>query len=566
MFIFENLLRNEYFPEELPPCFQSDSFADNHEQIRSLIKSINSSPADPLTFSGYKNTNSRRKFSIPNPLQYAKAADVIVSNSTEIFKTLKKANHSLTVPLAYAPAKNECYRKAVKKISESKAKIEKMYPNNLCEIRLDIQSFFDSVYTHSIAWAMHTKCTAKKHKKDKTLVGNLIDTCLQNLNSGQTNGIVIGNSISRIVSEIILSSVDLEISNQLPGIKYVRYVDDYYIFIKDASQINEVLSVFRQELAKYELRLNENKLQINSSPFIYGKAWVEQIRAYARLEPQLLLEKAIIEYHTYKDISILRYALNVIRGMCFNKGEWEKIEPLIFNIWISFPNLSNVITVIFKSNENYLKPLLLKNSIYTILDTHISLKNDEEVIWAIWAVKIFNIKISQNNIERIFDTDNWIAIIILLDILSTRKNEPKIKKEIDKFRNHIIDEYFSDSETNHAMYSNVWLLAYEADKNKWLNTSGTENFMFARKDDFFKELRKLKVDFYSSSYNYDIIGKSKSEYNIYVTRKELIELLKEYKLFFEEQQIRETPPPANVNLEEQIYVKIINALKDVEKY
>lgn len=394
MFSFENLLRNEYFPAELPPCFNSDSFADNYVQIQDFVKDKELTPSDPLIFSGYKNTNSRRKFAIPNPYQYAKAAYVIVNNSAEIFNIFEKSNVSLTVPLNKSPSKNECYKKPTSKISESKEKIKKLYQNNLFEIRLDIQSFFDSVYTHSVAWAMHTKAVAKKNKRDNTLAGNLIDSCLQNLNSGQTNGILVGNALSRIVSEIILCSVDKEINSRIGGINYLRYVDDYYIFVNSSSQINNVLATFRQELARYELMLNENKLQINESPFIYGKPWVEQMRAYARLEPQLLLEKAIIEYHIHKDILILKYALNVLRTILFSKSEWKSLQPTVFNIWVRFPNLSNTVSVIFKNNESNVSVSLLKRSIYTILDTHIALKNDEEVIWAVWISKIFNIQYS----------------------------------------------------------------------------------------------------------------------------------------------------------------------------
>lgn len=566
MFSFENLLRNEYFPVELPPCFDTNSFANNYIEVQEYVKDKELYPSDPLTFNGYKNTNSRRKFAIPNPYHYAKAASVIVDKSAAIFGVYEKEHVSLTVPLKNIPNKNECYKKPVAKISESKEKIKKLYLNNLFEIRLDIQSFFDSVYTHSIAWAMHTKSVAKKNKKDKTLAGNLIDSCLQNLNSGQTNGILVGNAVSRIVSEIILCSVDKEIKSKLPRINYLRYVDDYYIFVRDSSQINNIIATFRQELSQYGLMLNENKLQINESPFIYGKPWVEQMRVYARLDPQLLLEKTIIEYHLYKDISILKYGLKILRALSFSNAEWESLQPTIFNIWIRFPSLSNIITIIFKNNEKNISTSLLKKSIYAILDTHIVLNNDEEVIWAIWISKIFKVKLSLGYIEQVLDTDNWIAIIILLDMLCTRKSEGSIKKQINKFRNRIIEEYFSDINPQKGMDTDIWLLAYEADKNKWLNTSGTDTFLFARRHPFFKQLRELDVDFYSGDYKYDAVAIPKSKANIYVTHKELIELFKEYKALFEANHASEQEVHDWANLGESLYEKIVNSLSDEEEY
>lgn len=529
MFIFENLLRNEYIPSELPPCFNSESYADNYQAINNYVHNKQPYPSDPLTFSGYKNINSRRKFAIPNPYHYAIAVEIITNNSSDIFNVFNKVNTSLTVPLATTPDKNESYKKTTNSISESKEKIKKLYLNNLYEIRLDIQSFFDSIYTHSIAWAMHTKTVAKQNKQNNTLAGNLLDKHFQALNSGQTNGVLVGNALSRIISEIILCTVDIEIKKKLPNVKYHRFVDDYYIFIDNSSQINNILSVFRQELAKFELMLNENKLEVNESPFIYGSPWVEQMRAYAQLESYLLLEKSIIEYHKYKDLSILKYALKVIRTVSFSSKEWDRIQPILINIWVKFPSLSKIVTFIFKNNENNVKVSILKRSIYTILDINIPLKNDEEVIWTVWICKVFNIQISQHYIKQILNTDNWLAIIILLDVLKSKKGEVSTKRIIDKFRDRIMSEYFSDPNDNERnMHTDIWLLAYEADKNKWLNTSDTDTFLLARKHPFFKELRKLDIDFYDSNFSYDTIREPINKSNIYVTRQELIIFLKEY--------------------------------------
>lgn len=522
MFVIENLLRNEYFPKELPPCFHSENFADNHSQIQEYIYSNEPLPSEPLIFSGYKNTNARRKFAIPNPINYAYAANTIVSSSSEIFEIYEKVDTSLTVPLRELPKKNECYRKNTYEIKDSKEKIKKLYQNNLYEIRLDIQAFFDSIYTHSVSWAMHTKNIAKKNKINKNLVGNLLDSSLQKLNGGQTNGILVGNAVSRIISEIILCSVDIEIKKKLKEVNYLRYVDDYYIFVKDSSKIDNIIAIFRQELAKFELILNENKLRINESPFLYGNSWVEQMQAYARLEPQILLEKAIIEYHNYKDVTILKYALKVLENFSFSEFEWSSIQPILFNIWIRFPNLSKIISVIFFNNKKNLSISLLKKSIYSILDTHITLRNDEEIIWCLWISKIFKIRLSQEYIRKILNTENWLAIIILLDMIDSRKSETYIVKLIDKFRDRIIEEYFSELNLKDGMLTDIWLLAYESDKNKWLNTSGEKNFTYARKHPFFKKLYDINVDFYNNNFTYEL-----EKSNVYANYKEIFKLLKQ---------------------------------------
>ena len=86
------------------------------------------------------------------------------------------------------------------------------------------------------------------------------------MNSNQTNGILIGNSLSRIVSEIILCSVDKNIKTKIKDIDYYRYVDDYFIYVETTGNINDVINEFNIALKEYELNINESKLQINESP------------------------------------------------------------------------------------------------------------------------------------------------------------------------------------------------------------------------------------------------------------------------------------------------------------
>lgn len=169
-------------------------------------------------------------------------------------------------------------------------------------------------------------------------------------------------------------------------------------------------------------------------------------------------------------------------------------------------------------------------------------------------------------IRQILNSDNWLAIVIVLDIISLRKSETSIKKLINRFRNRIITEYFSNENPQDGMYNDIWLLAYEADKNKWLNTSGTDTFLFARKHPFFKELRNFGVDFYDCDFTYETVIKPESKTNIYVTRKELIELLKEYKDSVDATHGGNAANGSPNEIKESIYQKIVNALANAEDY
>jgi hypothetical protein len=96
------LLSYEFFPVELPPCFQSVSLANKYQQFIATASSI-TTPSIPLTYSGYKSETSRRKFAIPNPCQYSRAVSIIAANEVELQKVFSSSAYSLTAPIDRKP-------------------------------------------------------------------------------------------------------------------------------------------------------------------------------------------------------------------------------------------------------------------------------------------------------------------------------------------------------------------------------------------------------------------------------------------------------------------------------
>ena len=90
---------------------------------------------------------------------------------------------------------------------------------------LDIQNCYPSIYTHSVAWAIHGKDNAKKRRKDKQLLGNKIDKLLQDMNNGQTNGIPTGSVLMDFIAELVLGYSDEQLSERLSNsnIDYFKF-------------------------------------------------------------------------------------------------------------------------------------------------------------------------------------------------------------------------------------------------------------------------------------------------------------------------------------------------------
>lgn len=145
-------------------------------------------------------------------------------------------------------------------------------------VQIDLSKCFDSVYTHSLPWAVLGKDQTKFSllESKRTFAGRF-DTLMQNLNHNETNGIVIGPEFSRIFAEIILQSVDAELLTRLAegaNLKHkvdyeiFRYVDDYFIFYNEDSTQLKVFETLQKVLKNKKLSINTAKIKHYQKPII----------------------------------------------------------------------------------------------------------------------------------------------------------------------------------------------------------------------------------------------------------------------------------------------------------
>jgi hypothetical protein len=144
--------------------------------------------------------------------------------------------------------------------------------------KIDISKCFDSIYTHSIVWSIYDKQTVKDNmsSSEQTFAGKL-DKLMQDMNYGETNGILIGSEIARIVAEILLQQIDEKIYSELnesfkhkQDYEIFRYVDDYFIFSKNKKTRKKIVEVICHQLKSYKLYINESKSVKYKKPIITG--------------------------------------------------------------------------------------------------------------------------------------------------------------------------------------------------------------------------------------------------------------------------------------------------------
>ncbi|MGY4878206.1 antiviral reverse transcriptase Drt3b [Vreelandella aquamarina] len=158
--------------------------------------------------------------------------------------------------------------------------LEKRYS---CMWFLDVSNCFDTIYTHTVSWAIKNKEYVKKHVSHRNQFCQKIDTVMQRSNNNETNGIPVGSEFSRVFAEIIFQDIDYKIEQKLLhkhnlsfGEEYevVRYVDDYVVFSKTIEIAKRVYEEIEDNLALYNLYLNELKLEKYHRPFFTYKSRV----------------------------------------------------------------------------------------------------------------------------------------------------------------------------------------------------------------------------------------------------------------------------------------------------
>lgn len=147
--------------------------------------------------------------------------------------------------------------------------------------RTDIKNFYHSVYTHSIAWALHGKNTIRMpgNRVSTGFLGNRLDKLFQAMNDGRTNGIPIGPAVSDLVAEVVLTAVGVRCSDRLreqglaDEVLLVRFKDDYRILARNTIDGQSAVRALQASLAEYNLELHDGKTEFSRLPQGLFRPW-----------------------------------------------------------------------------------------------------------------------------------------------------------------------------------------------------------------------------------------------------------------------------------------------------
>lgn len=349
------LLKPEsYCGLDLPPYIRFDTLIEDvHKALKGKkLSDLSSKPRDhdDVNYTILNNKDGKyawRPFQLIHPALYVSLVHHLTTDANWQLVLDRFNNFS-------ANSKIQCLSLPVISLSNEKDKAEQVshwwhaVEQRSIELSLDydylletdITDCYGAIYTHSIAWSLHSKTEAKKKEKrnDMSLLGNVIDAHIQDMRHGQTNGIPQGSTLMDFIAEMVLGFADLELSEKIQGAgiddyRILRYRDDYRVFVNNPQDGERIVKFLTEVTIGLGLKLNPAKTKASSDVVrasIKGDklAWIGRKHTERSLQKHLL----IIHDHAaqFSNAGSLVVALNdFYKRISRKKALTEQSMPLI---------------------------------------------------------------------------------------------------------------------------------------------------------------------------------------------------------------------------------------------
>lgn len=471
MSAIETLLARGYFPKELPPPFDTQSFAKYMATNAPAEFSVKTGRRDrssnfvslPGVHNLARSGSLRRKLSIPNPVNFYQQALAVSENWREIRKHCRDSKISLTSPTYSSSHRRPiAWKSPFSILPRARASTRAGARYSLVT---DIASFYPSIYTHSIPWALHGKDAAKRSRTDLTLTGNLLDLVVRNGQDMQTMGVPIGPDTSIVFSEIVLSAIDEKLKPL--GTKGFRFVDDIEFGFRTLSEAEWAMALLQESASEMELQLNASKSRIVELPAPLEAVWAPHLRMFSfrttsRGQATDLLgyfSRAFELAATHRQESVLMYTLSRMSSVTVALENWKLYEDLLLQCAAVDPStVSPVVRELYKySSIRSLDLGKIGDCMAGVVLGNAAAGHGSEVAWAIWAMLSLNIPIEEQVCAEILKMKDSVVALLLLH--ARHKGLTAATVDFSRWQ-----KLLNTQELN----SECWLLAYEANFRGWL--------------------------------------------------------------------------------------------------
>jgi Reverse transcriptase (RNA-dependent DNA polymerase) len=493
--VLEALLGKGYLPVQLPPGFSSATFASELSKYQLAWEAADTPPPTLCEkFSIARSSYYRRSTAIVNPIGFYFLAKEVATYWPQIEAHYKKSQLSRSVP-TFGTSLRAIDLPKFSELYEEKVTSSAGYKYALVT---DITSFFPTVYTHTIPWALHTKEVAKS-KKGKahmtpTYYGNILDAKCMGVQDGQTIGLPIGPDTSHIIAEIIGVAIDERLKEDL-GVwpKGFRYVDDFFLFFDRRDEAEKALATIIKAVSSYELQINPAKTRIIEVKELVEESWkygikrlmISSAKKQQRDDIHHYFEVLFSLEKRFKDESLVKYGLKQLSSTIVKTSNWPVLEAYLLKCGYGFPNTIQVIAHILATYHYHGYPLnteAIARFCNNLIGTSAVSDHHGEVSWLLWICKALSINLERDVVKEVERMASPVCTLLLLDL----HNAGIVTDAPSK-------TFLSQFAVGTALTGPGWLLAYEAGRRKRL---GNKNIKFISNHPYFGPLCKARVAFY----------------------------------------------------------------------
>lgn len=417
--VYQWIVTNGYLPESyvLPPCF----YVSKHPRYGKRFSRPKKGKFSPLIYQVCevhfpKTDLTDRTFGIIAPEIHSDIASEIAENWKAIIDVVfnpKKHVYTYSFPIpinSRAPGKIGSLRAGrmiyewIEMAEDDLVEEAYRYRYLVCA---DVKNFYPSVYTHSIAWALHSRALIRKNRHDFSLLGNRLDKLFQNANDGCTNGLPIGPVVSDLMAEIVLSAVDLSISKDLSSkdILALRFKDDYRFLCRTKEECRAATKLLQKGLKDFNLLLNEDKTEVSELPEGIFREWVSR---YHLIRPR--------------------------KGTRLTFKEFKELYLSVLRIDREVPGTGIIDRFIADITDDSYMPLFPVSSAHTN------------------GISSLLLLLAQRRIK------SFPRILGLLESMMVSANQPRVSATIENRVNKLLTEYAEAPEDNRYVIS--WLLYF----------------------------------------------------------------------------------------------------------
>ena len=456
--LYEGLLAYGLFAEKLPPVFTAEDFYNYALEMNHKFGGKN---CGYIYFESMRDINIPRMIGVPNPMAYQRLCECLSNNWEEIkehfHKQTDKDGHKISrIHIRKMKGTPALFKMNYKNWKIDDSPIPDLLIGKRYMVTADISTCFPSMYSHSICWALVGKEKAKQNKMNKSMWYNKIDQYCMALKNGETHGFLIGPHASNLISEIVLTVVDYELS---PNWDYIRNIDDYTCYVETYADAQRFITDLSSQLRKFDLILNHNKTKIEELPVASTKHWVRQLSAfdfssaYRKVnykKVQAFLDIAVgLMYENGNNAAIINYAIKVLASMTLTNNAKQYCLKTLLHFAVIYPYLIPLL------EEYVIKPFdaekdIIEDFTQKIYSNALLQENYEAMSYSIYYSLKYNFSIVQLKCEDAIRMDSCLFKLFVW-LYYKRRNDQDALRKLKEHAKELSKEEFDQ----------YWIFVYE---------------------------------------------------------------------------------------------------------